>query len=338
MPDPASHPARPIGAVAWTVDSQRAHDLAGVLGGESVIFGNAGLRDKWTAPLRYLINTARTVAWFARRRPRVLIVQNPPIVLAVLGGLLTRLSGGALVLDSHPGSFGLKGRKIWAAALPLHRALARRSAAVLVTVNELADTVRAWGGRALLVHEAPPESSEEAITPPPPADAPLEVLLVCIFASDEPVDVAVAAARLVPDVSLRITGDLGRAGGLEKDAPDNVEFVGYLDKPRYRAALSGAHAIMALTTESTSVMRSGYEAVYAERPLIISDWPVNAEVFPHAVRAANTPEALAGALRRTQRELGALQAIAPRAREAQSARWAAQREALIGVCEAALRR
>jgi glycosyltransferase involved in cell wall biosynthesis len=325
-------PTASVGAIAWTDTTRRAAELAGVLGGRAVMLDGFGLRGRRTAPLRWLLNAARTIAWFARWRPRVLIVQNPPIVLALLGLALTRLRGGVLVLDSHPASFGLKGRRVWRLLLPLHRFVARRSAAVLVTVQSLADEVERWGGTALLVHEAPPGTAAEPADAPRPARDNVEVLLVAVFASDEPVDVALEAARLVPEVTLKVTGDLARAGDLPARAPENVVFVGYLNGPDYAAAVRSADAVMALTTENTSVMRAGYEAVYARRPLIVSDWPVAAEVFPYAVRAANTPEGIAAALRTLAHDLSRLDAQVDSALVEQQARWQAQQRALAACC------
>ena len=50
-----------LGAVAWTVRTDRAVELAGALGGTGVCFGHAGMRGRATAPLRYVVNTLRTV-------------------------------------------------------------------------------------------------------------------------------------------------------------------------------------------------------------------------------------------------------------------------------------
>jgi glycosyltransferase involved in cell wall biosynthesis len=314
----------PLGAVAWTVRTERAVELAGALGGTGACFGHAGLRGRASAPLRYVINTLRTLAWLAWKRPRTLIVQNPPIVLVVLAYAYIRLAGAQLVLDSHPVAFGRKDDRIWRWFGPLHRAIARRAALVFVTVEELAGEVRDWGGRPAVVHEAPPPSPEGAAPRARPDGRPV-ALFVCVFEKDEPVDAVMDAARACPDVTFQVTGALDKAAAwLGDDVPDNVDLVGFLGPDEYAAALAGADVVLALTTESTSVVRAAYEAVYAGRPLIVSDWPELRGLFPYAVAAGNTGPQIAAAVADAVERREALLGDSDRALAAQERRWEQQ--------------
>jgi glycosyltransferase involved in cell wall biosynthesis len=310
-----------LGAVAWTVRTERAVELADALGGAGVCFGHAGMRGRASAPLRYVVNTLRTIAWLAWHRPRTLIVQNPPIVLVLLGYAYVRLARGQLVLDSHPVAFGRKNDRIWRLFAPIHRAIARRAALVFVTVEELAGEVRQWGGRPVVLHEAPPPSLEAA-TPRPREDGRPVAFFVCVFDKDEPVDEVIAAARACPGVTFQVTGALEKAGAwLGDDLPPNVELVGFLEPDEYASALAGADVVLALTTESTSVVRAGYEAVYARRPLIVSDWPELRGLFPYAVAAGNSGPALAAAVTEAVARRDALLDASGSALAAQERRW-----------------
>jgi glycosyltransferase involved in cell wall biosynthesis len=316
-----------VAFVAWTTRTGRAEELAAALGGVARLFTGGGLKGRATAPLRYVINAAQTARWLLRLRPRAVAVQNPPTPAAYLVAAYARLAGVPLLLDSHPVAFGRKQSRLWGALVPLHRRLARRADLVLVTVEDLAAEVRAWGGRAQLVHEAPPATAM-AGGEPPERDG-VRVLFVGVFAPDEPVAAVVEAAAAVGEATVAITGDVADAPpGLVEGAPPNAEFVGFLGPAAYAEALRDADVVMVLTTEPTSVVRAGYEAVYAHRPLIVSDTPVLREVFPHAVHAGPSAPELAAALRRAVAELEALRAIAPRARSEQAERWEGQRRAL----------
>lgn len=313
--------------VAWTRRTGRAEELAIALGGEARLFTGAGLNGRSTAPLRYVVNAVQTMIWLARRRPRAVAVQNPPTPAAYVVAAYARLARVPLLLDSHPVAFGRKNSRLWRALLPLHRRLARRSDLVLVTVEELAAEVRSWGARAQLVHEAPPAAAGVE-GDPPPRDG-VRVLFVGVFAPDEPVAAVIEAAAGVPEATVAITGDVAQAPpALVERAPSNVEFVGFLNAATYAAALQDADVIMVLTTDLTSVVRAGYEAVYARRPLIVSDTPVLREVFPHAVHTRNTAAGIAAATRRALGDLDALRDVASRAREEQEVRWEGQRRAL----------
>ena len=68
--------------------------------------------------------------------------------------------------------------------------------------------------------------------------------------------------------------------GLRDLAPPNVTFTGFLPSEEYERALLDADVIMTLTTEPSSIMRAAYEAVYARRPLIVTDWPLGRETVP----------------------------------------------------------
>jgi hypothetical protein len=309
-----------VACVAWTNQTDRAVDLAVSVDGVSRQFTGRLPQRPWTAPARYLVNTVETLLWLLRVRPNALVVQNPPIVAPLVCWLYARIARIPLVLDSHPRSFGAKQSRVWKLFVPLHRWLAARSAAVLVTTEGFAELVGEWGGTGIVVHE-PPEQAN--VQPTDPANAvPGRVLYINVFASDEPLKPVLDAAREVPGVQVRITGDPSKApSGACADAPDNVSFVGFLRREAFGDEVSSASAIIALTTEPTSVMRSGYEAVYARRPLIISDWPVSREVFPAALHVSNSAPSIAVALRAVQQQGEQLLGEVDAARDDQIARW-----------------
>ena len=157
----------------------------------------------------------------------------------------------------------------------------------------------------------------------------MKVLFVGRFAPDEPVHEVLEAARTVPQVEVEITGERERAPDqLVAEAPSNVRFVGFLDEGEYAEAMGESDAVLTLTTEPASVMRSAYEAVYANRPLIVSDWPALRELFPFAIHVDNEADAISLGMQRAASERNQLGALAARARELQTARWASQRESL----------
>jgi hypothetical protein len=315
-----------VAFIAWTPIVGRPEEIAAALGGEARCLYSIDSRRRAAIPLRYLVDSARTISYLARRRPHALIVANPPIFPALIALAYTRLAGVRLLLDSHPSSFGLAGDELSRRLLPLHAWVARRAATTLVSAPALADIVRGWGARADIVHEARPAWRVEPTHAPGPR--PL-ILFACIFSGDEPVADVVEAARRVPNVDIHITGDLRRSPpGLREAAPPNVRFVGFLKGPAYVRAIAEADAILALSTEPTSVMRTAHEAVWAERPLIISSGPQLEELFPFAVQVPNEAEGIAEGIRSALSRSADLVAAAPAARAHQEARWQRQLDIL----------
>jgi Glycosyl transferase 4-like domain len=318
-----------IAFVAWSPIAGRAREIAGLLGGEAYVLPPSQGSGPGATLLRYARRVARTSWYLARRRPRTLIVSTPPVLAGVLAVAYGRVTGARVVLDAHPGSFGAQGDDVSAKLQPLHRWAVRRADATLVTTDAWADRVRAWGGRALIVHEAPPGRG-----PFGPPSGSGRVLFVCTFEPDEPVEEVFAAAATLPDVRFVVTGDLRKRPGIEASAPPNVALVGFLDADAYWREMEQADLVLALTTEATSVQRAGYETVYAQRVLVVSDWPVAREVFPHAIHVPNHAVGIAAGVRRGLAHLADHSASTQDARLLQERRWSRQLSGLRAVAAA----
>ena len=232
------------------------------------------------------------------------------------------------VIDDHPGAFGAQGYRIGEMMLPIHRRLVPSARLCLVTDQSWVDLVESWGGRGLVLHEAPGDwvPMEKRSTGGPP-----NVLFVCTFAPDEPATEVFAAAALLPEVEFTVTGDLARRPSGEPGP--NVHLVGFLDRDAYRAAVEDADVVLALTTEPTSAMRAAFEAVWAERVLVVNDWPLLRDLFPDAVHVENTSRSIAEGVRRALDGHDRLAAAAATSRRLQLARWEAQISALRGALE-----
>ena len=312
--------------LAWSVNRGRVVELGDLLDAHPRLFYPRLLAGRRLKVVRYLVSVLWTGLVVLRERPTVVVVINPPVLAAASVVAFARLSGAVVVLDSHPGGFGAQGDRLSAALQPLHRWAVRRARATLVTGEHWAGVVTQWGGRPLVVHE-----------PPAPWTAPghtgalsgpvgrAQVLFLGTYGRDEPVGELVEAARLLPEVELRVTGDPGAAPpGLLDELPSNVRLLGYLGPAEYQAEVLRADLAVVLTTEPTSVMRAGYEAVYARRPLLVSDWPGLRVVFPHAIHVPNTAQGIADGVRRAVHDLERLRGLAAPAREEQEQRWRAQ--------------
>ena len=342
MPSDRRRP--PVVHVTWQRHAGRAEEIAHALGGRPVHVYLPSLTRRALVPLRYLLSVLLTAGALVRLRPRSVIVTNPPVFPGLVVAAYSAVTGVPFLLDSHTSSFGVKGNAVSRRLLGVTRWLARRSSGVMVTVEEYVRLVESWGARGLVVHEAPPRRGPLAVDAgdagAPAADssratagAPAaragrpRVLFVCVFSDDEPVAEVLEAARLLPDVDVVVTGDVAKCPPELRDAaPENVELTGFLDLDAYADQLHRADAVLALTTEPTSIMRAAYEAVYARRPLVVTDWPALREVFPYARPAHNEPEALAAAVRTALAEDDAARAEAALA--AQQERWEQQQRAI----------
>lgn len=312
----------PVSFIAWSSVSGRSREISEALRGDSFCVYPGGTGRRWPAPLRYVVSTALTVGYLLRRRPRAVIATNPPVFPGLVAMAYGKIFRAPVVLDSHPASFGRKDSAAGKRLLPLHRWMVSRVTASVVTTTDWVRVVQDWGGTADLLHEAP---GDWELQPLPDDDSRPVVLVVGIFSGDEPVQEVLDAASAAPKLDVRLTGDIARLSpGVVARAPDNVTFVGFLDREQFRAGVYGAHVILTLTTEPTSIMRAACEAVFAGRPLVLSDWPALRETFPHAVHVRNDAEDIARGMTEATDRLTELARLAPAGAAEQRARWDAQ--------------
>ena len=330
---PVAGAARRVGRVfiAWGAIAGRTHEIAAEVGAEVLSCFPPGSPNRPPALIRYARSAAMTTRYLIQRRPLVVIVTNPPVIPAVLATVYARLTGSAVVLDDHPGAFGAMGYKPGRYLDVLHRWAAKRARLCLVTDDSWSDVVGAWGGRGLVLHEAPGLSPTQADRPC--GETP-RVLFVCTFGRDEPVQAFFAAAALLADWRFDVTGDPSQRPPGE--IPPNVRLVGFLGPEQYREALEQADVVIALTTEPTSAMRAAFEAVWMEKVIVVSGWPLLRRLFPDAVHVDNTVQGIAAGVSRAVRDHPDLAARSRIMKKAQYERWEEQlaslRSTLDEVC------
>lgn len=275
--------------LAWTKVGGRQRELAALVGGRAcVIYPSTG--SKLIRYVRSAWSTWRHVR--PMRRGDICVVTAPPVFAPAVAILAAR-PGVAMVVDSHPGAFGLMGDRLSALLGPLQAWSLRRAALVLVTTDTLVDRVRAVGGNAIVFHE--PDHCDWAERKPASGSG---VLFPGTFQRDEPISVVLAAARLVPEVEFRLTGDKAQAPA--GDLGPNVHLTGWLTEKDFAEEVSNAATVLVLTTEPESVMRTAYEAIRDRRPLIVTRTPATEKYFPHAWHVRNDPADVAHAVNEIQ--------------------------------------
>lgn len=262
-------------AVSWAPYSRMSDTFARELKGKLYCIHYLRFQSPPHAPLKYLLQSVRTLQVLIRERPRSVHVQNPPFVSGLVVYLYCRLFGARYVLHYHSAAFG----RIWDWALPLQKFIARRAATNIVTSSHWAEIVQSWGGHTLVMLD--PFLDLPAGTDFKTASG-FCVGVVSTFAPDEPIDAIVDAARLLPNVHFYITGDTRKkTADFFSNTPENISFTGFLDPySDYPGLLRAVDAIMVLTTRNHTLQLGGCEAVAVGKPLITSDWPYLREVFP----------------------------------------------------------
>lgn len=284
-----------VAAVAWARFQPRTSALAAALGGRT-LFVDDGIAGKHIAgrPLAYLLKAVRTWRVLSHDRPQTVLVVTPPVFAPLVAWLWCVFHGGALVVDCHTGAFH-SGK--WGWARPIHRWLLQRVRVVLLHTDEAEALVRGWGARALLLPDDLPESSDAG--PYQRADHP-SVLVAGSFDANEPVADVVEAARLLPDIEFRFTGDPSLLPAkLRAGAPHNAIFTGYLPYPAFLGELQAADVVGVFSTDPQIMNRAAFEAVGLGRPMVLSDLAgLRSRFGAAALFCANDPRAIADGISR----------------------------------------
>jgi glycosyltransferase involved in cell wall biosynthesis len=256
------------------------------------------------------------------RRPEVLVVVSPPVVALIVGWLWSLVHPGRLVVDCHTGAFH---SPKWGWTLPIQRFALRRARCVLLHTDADEARVRAWGMPALLVPDDVPDAADAATatqrTPAP------RVVVAGSLDWNEPVAAALAAAALLPEVEVRITGDIARLpASLRTGSSANVVFTGFLPYQQFLAELAGADLVAAFSTDPSIMNRAAFEAIGLGRPLVLSDLPaLRARFGAAALLCPNDPAAMARTIRQALQDRELL------VQRSQALQWQlrAQREAAL---------
>ena len=187
--------------IAW-VDYHRRTELLAQHLGSTLHFVNFGQQgDLLRLPLRYLVQAHCTWSILLRERPDVILVQNPPIFLALVAWAFCRLYGGGYVIDSHTGAFVSRG---WARTLELHRLLSRGALTTLVHNTHQEEIVARWRCPYFLLAYTPGDfSTGDTVAL---SDA-FNIAVVSSFRDDEPTEAIFQAAALCDGVEFYFTGN-----------------------------------------------------------------------------------------------------------------------------------
>jgi len=299
-PSPAPAPGRPKRSlfISWSPFSRRIASMEPFFNFETRYFPPPVAR-KWLKPLGYFRQAFQTARTVLEVRPEEVWLHCPPTFLPHLLLALRPFAGPyRLVADCHHRAFVPRWRRI-----PGVIGAINRCDVILVHNVEALPTAEALGvdmTRTVMLEDPPPLAIAPAPAPAAPAGEPPYVLTPCSFSDDEPIPILLAAARLLPEARILITGSRRKAEGLgfTRDAPPNVRFTDYLPLQEFERLLNGAAVVMGLTDAEGIQLSVANEALGADKALVLSDTRILRAMFADAALfARNTPEDLAARLR-----------------------------------------
>ena len=232
---------------------------------------------------RYPVLAWHTASLIRRYRPRVFMVQNPSIVLALVGVLLKIFFRYSLVVDRHTNFLINKPDSLYKRVFTLVSDFTLKHTDLTVVTNQpLADLVSSKGGNSFVLPDPLPDFPELA---PYPLTQQRNICFICTFAGDEPYEAVIAAGRdLSPDIGILITGNAANAK-LSIQARETLEecqhvvLTGFLPENQYLDLVGAVDIVMDLTTFDHCLVCGAYEGIAAGKALILSDKEANINLF-----------------------------------------------------------
>lgn len=259
------------------------------------------LLSKHNRIVKYVLLTIKTMRALLQEKPKVLIVQNPSIVLGYLSLLLRPFFKYKLIMDCHNAAlFPLEGKYEW--LVTVAQFLIKKADFVIVTNNELANLVSKLSGKPIILNDPIPDFSYEKLN----ESTTKQVTLISAWAEDEPVDEFISAVSSFSQVNFVITGK-AKIGVVSK-APTNIQFPGFVSRKDYIKLIANSDLIVDLTHRENCLVCGAYEAISVEVPLLLSNTASLKNTFDYgAIFCDNSIDAIKGGLEASLKNLDVLQ-------------------------------
>ena len=260
--------------VVWKNYQRRAEVLAPPMMSEVLLIPHI-FRRKEFRPIDYLFKLLVSSYVILRQKPRFIIAQSPPLYSA-LPALLLRIP---YVIDAHNPVFQNVGGKISWGKLPLSSFLIRNAYAVIVHNRDI----------LRLAKQTHPDVAFFTIPDPIELIKPLQagrsknqILVICSFDPDEPVDILLESIYELPDYTFVITADplkLPQNLRVRLQNLANVRLTGFLPIEEYHAFLCSSVAALVLTNQDSIQPSGACEALSSDTQLIVSNTPLIKKLF-----------------------------------------------------------
>lgn len=265
-------------------DHPRSRSLARLLGAELCVYSR-----RMDGVFRHWEGFWWTVSQLARRRPRVIYLQNSFLLLLVCAWY-RKLCGRkvqAIVADCHNKSLKRRCGGSLASVFWRLKTFSFQAVDLIVVSNSalFPEARRLCDNVVSLIDPLPSCSDPQRWPASVPPDRRF-VLFVCSYEPDEPLALlADAIERLHSSTCLTfvLTGTPPPGSPIAELGPlERVVLPGYVAWKEYLSLMYAAELVVVLTEDDDCLCCGGYEAVSCGRPLLLAEHPLLQEVFGSA--------------------------------------------------------
>ncbi len=282
---------------------------------------------------RYSFIACKTLLLLLRRRPKVVFVQNPSVFLALVVCGLQSLFGYKLIVDRHS-NFKLKfvnSKELkWKLFHIISNYTIQKADLTIVTNDFLAEYINEIGGETFILPDKLPKLDLAKKTA---MDGEMNIVVVCTFSEDEPIEALIGAAYLLPkNWVVYFTGNEKKcitATRKKELEQRNIRFTGFVSDVMYQSLLFSADIAVVLTTEDYLLTCGAYEAISLGKALVVSNTKTIKNYFRRGVIYTDpTPEAISVAIKNGMADLSYFESEIISFRKELSSQWEIDKESL----------
>lgn len=242
--------------------------------------------------MRYVASIRESFAIIRHEKPDVVVVHNLPVFILMTAMAARLVNRHRIVMDFHSGALT---SRVWSKFLPLYRRAIRAAPFILAHNPYDGRAITQMGGQPCHMICLPRDIPGHA---PRPARQPEQIMIVCSFAADEPIDMMFEAAKACPDLQFGMTGNFAKRGLTRADAPANVALWGFMERSDYFHEMARSVAIVTLSDRPDIMQMAIHEAVSLGVPVITNHSGTTEPVLEDAgVFCDLTSDSLAAAMR-----------------------------------------
>ncbi len=239
-----------------------------------------------------------------RDKPSICFTMNPSIFSSWWLSLLAKVYRFRLVTDLHTPNIELKGVKKKIFQVFFNSGI-RNSDVVIVTNDVYRQSILPLNPNIVIIPDPLPVlhmSQKDAGNKYRRKDKKMQILFICSFDPDEPVNEVLAIDPEIDDFEILVTGNWKKMFAVIPVAK-NIHFMGFVPKDEYDKLLFSVDGIMVLTGGEGCLCCGAYEAFSAGKPVILSLTKTLQGFFGDApIYAKNSSESILSALKKLKDE------------------------------------
>ena len=274
--------------IVWKGYQRRAEVLAPLFDADIKFIPHL-FRNKYLRPLDYFYKLVVTIFYMLKTKPSYAIVQAPPHYAALPPLLL----GTPYIVDGHNGIFQSYWHK-----LPLFSTIMQKSKAIIVHNSEfLAMFGKTFPKKPFIVVADPLQYIDAKGV----ARKKNQILFVCSFDHDEPIEAIINTIERTPDYNFVITADPKKLPAQHRqrlEACENLHLTGFLSTEEYHNTLCSSTAAIALTNMVATQQSGACEALSSDTPLIATRSTLSEKLFGDwAILVDNNADSIVAGIR-----------------------------------------